>query len=343
MKIKSSIKSVAISIPQKYCDNNTPPFSEIPNVPKNWERLWGIKGRYMIDKELGESCSVLAKDACEKAIDKAGLSVQDIDLIIATSCTITGWSDKNPEMIFPGLSDYLKTELQCNNATMTLEVNQTCISFMVALQIASDYVEAGMYKNVLICSSETFTILADFRSSSSTLFGDGSGAVVVGQSKNNGSMLAAYYKSIPTHNEIATLQWRPPLGNTNKQEIRPYFTLEENGPALMQTFVPQNVPVVALKAIEKANLSVEDIDHFVFHQPSPLLLKMWAMGIGIKNDKYTNTVEKYSCLSSASTPLTLYKALKNGKISPNNTIVIAGASIGWGFGAQVWNVENINF
>ncbi|RNA63524.1 hypothetical protein D1631_17200 [Chryseobacterium nematophagum] len=343
MKINSAIKSVAIDVPQKYCDNNTPPYSEIPNVPKNWERLWGIKGRYMIDKNAGEYCSLLAKNASLKAIEKAGLSAKDIDLIIGTSCTITGWSDKNPESIFPGLSDYLKTELQCNSSTMTLEINQTCISFLVALQVASDYIEIGMYKNILICSSETFTSIVDFQSASSTLFGDGSGAVVVGRSEKKGSMLAAYYKSIPTHNEIATLQWRTPLPQNNKEDIRAYFTLEENGASLMQTFVPQNVPLVTLKAIENAKLSVQDIHHFIFHQPSSLLIKMWAMGIGIKDNKYTNTVEKYSCLSSASIPLTLYTALKNKKINSQDTIVIAGASIGWGFGAQVWDIENINY
>lgn len=343
MQFNSAIKSVAIDVPKNYCDNKTPPFSEIPNVPKNWERLWGIKGRYMIDKEAGEHCSTLAKNSSLKAIEKAGLSVNDIDLIIGTSCTITGWSDTNPEAIFPGLSDYLKTELKCKDSTMTLEVNQTCISFLVALQIASDYIETGMYKNILICSSETFTLMADFQSVASTLFGDGSGAVVVGRSEKNGRMLAAHYKSIPIHNEIATLQWRPPLNKTEKQDIKAYFTLEEDGATMMQTFVPQNVPVVTLTALEKANLSANDINHYVFHQPSSLLLKMWAMGIGIKKDKYTSTVEEYSCLSSASTPLTLYTALQNGKINPDDKIVIAGASIGWGFGAQVWTTENINF
>ncbi|MDP9960568.1 3-oxoacyl-ACP synthase III family protein [Chryseobacterium lathyri] len=343
MKYNSSIKSVAIGLPETYYTNDMPPFSEIPNLPKNWWRNWGMEGRYMVNKEKGESCSQLARKASLGAIEKAGLSTQDIDLIIGTTCTITGWSDKEEDRIFPGISEYLKTELNCKHSAMTMEVNQACISFLVALQIASDYIKTGMYKNVLICSAETFTQIADFSLPSSTLFGDGAAAIVIGRSEKEGKLVSSHYKSIPTYNDIATLQWKTPTNKPGKEFIRPYFTLGEDAPTQMQTFVPQNVPEVVFKALEKADASLEDIHHFVFHQPSKMLIRMWAMGIGIKKEKYTTTVEKYSCLSSASIPMTLYFALKNGKIKPNNTIVLAGAGIGWGFGAQVWNTENINY
>lgn len=343
MKYSSSIKSIAIDLPKNYFTNDMPPFSTIPNMPKNWWRLWGVEGRYMIDKSQGETCSTLARNASLKAINKAGLEVRDIDLIIASSCTITNWSDINPATIFPGLSAYLKKELGCNKSTMNLEVNQSCISFLVSLQVASDYVEQGMYKNVLVCSAETFTEIGDFSTLSSSIFGDAASAIVIGRSESNGKLLSSYYKSIPANNEIATLQWRPPFNDQNKSKTRAYFTLDENAPTIMQQFVPHNVPNVVFKALEKSNCKVDNINHFVFHQPSSLLIKMWAMGIGIKKDRYTTTIEEYGCLSSASIPVTLYKALKENKIKENSNIVLAGASIGWGFGAQVWKLENINF
>ncbi|AZA53952.1 3-oxoacyl-ACP synthase III family protein [Chryseobacterium sp. G0201] len=343
MKYNSSIKSIAIGLPETYYTNNMPPFSTIPNLPKNWWRNWGMEGRYMIDKKKGESCSQLAMKASLGAIEKAGLSTQDIDMIIGTTCTITGWSDKDNDKIFPGISEHLKTELKCKHSVMTLEVNQACISFLVALQIASDYIKTGIYKNVLICSAETFTQIADFSLPSASLFGDGAAAVIIGRSKEDGKLVSSHYKSIPTHNEIATLQWRIPLYKTGKEFVRPYFSLGEDAPSQMQTFVPHNVPEVVFKALAKAEASIVDIDHFIFHQPSRMLIRMWAMGIGIKRDKYTTTVEEYSCLSSASIPMTLYIALKNKKIKPNNKIVLAGAGIGWGFGAQVWHTETINY
>ncbi len=343
MKYNASIKSVAVGFPEKYYTNDMVPFSEIPNLPKNWWRNWGMEGRYMVDKEKGETCSQLAKKASLGAIEKAGLAANDIDLIIGTTCTITGWSDKEENRIFPGISEYLKTELQCNNSTMCIEVNQACISFLVAMQMASDYIKSGMYKNILICSAETFTQIADFALPSSTLFGDGAASVVVGRSEQDGQLVSSHYKSIPTYNDIATLQWKTPVGKPGIEFTRPYFSLGEDAPTQMQTFVPQNVPEVTFKALEKADTTVEDIHHFVFHQPSKMLIRMWAMGIGIKKEKYTTTVEKYSCLSSASIPVTLYFALKDEKIKPNNKIVLAGAGIGWGFGAQVWKTENINY
>lgn len=343
MKYNPSIKSVAIDLPEKYCPNTESPYSDIPNIPKNWWRLWGIKGRYNVNTNKGESCSTLAKNASEKAINKAGINIKDVDLIIGTTCTITEWSDKKPETIFPGISEYLKTELQCDPSTMTIEVNQACISFLVALQIASDYIKTGLYKNVLICSAETFSVISDFQTPAASLFGDGAAAVIVGRSEKDGHMISSAYKSISHHNEIATLQWRQQATANDKKMIRSYLTLEEDAATKMQTFVPENVPKVTMKALEKAKLKVNEINHFVLHQPSTLLMKMWAMGLGIKKDKYTVTVSDYSCLSSASIPLTLYVALRDKKIKPNDTIAFAGAGIGWSFGAQIWKIENINY
>lgn len=339
----AAIRSVAIEVPQGYCGNDSPPFSEIPNVPKYWWRLWGIKGRYMANRKEGETCDCLAVRAARAAIEKAGIEVSDIDLILGTTCTIAGWAEKTTQ-IFPGMADSLKSKLGCRTDTLAIEVNQACISFLVSMQLASDYIRSGRFRNVLICTSETFTTLADFCDVSSSLFGDGAAAAIIGRAGAEGGLLASAYKSDSTYNDIATLQWRYP--NKDREKVRadqlgPYFTLEESAPTKMQTFVPKNVPKMVREALGKVGLTVTDIDYFIFHQPSEMLIKLWASELDIPKDRFMITVDKYSCLGSASIPLTLCEAARANTIKPGSRIVVAGASIGWGFGAQVWNIETI--
>lgn len=339
----AAIKSVAIEMPQGYCGNDSPPFSEIPNIPKYWWRFWGIKGRYMADRKKGETCAHLAMCAAHTAIAKAGIDVSDIDLILGTTCTIVGWAE-NETQIFPGMADNLKSKLGCRTDTLAIEVNQACISFLVSMQLASDYIRSGRFKHVLVCTGENYTALADFCDVSSSLFGDGAAAAVIGRAEAGGGLLASAYKSDSTYNDIATLQWRYPNKDrekVNADQLRPYFTLEESAPEKMQTFVPKNVPKMVREALGKLGLTLTEVDYFIFHQPSAILINLWAQELNIPKDRYLITIGKYSCLGAASIPLTLYEAAKANTIKNGSRIVVAGASIGWGFGAQVWKMETI--
>lgn len=217
---------------------------------------------------------------------------------------------------------------------------------MVSLQIAADYVKSGVYKNVLICVSESFSSQVDFMDTSSTLFGDGSAAVLVGEAseEEGGDLLSSAYHSDSSFCDLATIQWRYPnkdISLCKPSDLRSYFTLQDGAPQKMQTFVPFKVPEVVKKALGKIHLTTKDIEYFIFHQPSQLLINLWAEGLEVEKDRFLITVDKYSCIASVSTPLTLYEALKKDKIK--NKIVIAGAATGWGFGAQVWKINKINF
>lgn len=346
MKNKSvAIKSIAIKHPSKYYTNDMAPYSEIPNVPVYWWRLWGMEGRYLMDRESGETVESLAVEASKEAIELAGKKAEDIDLILGTTCCVSGWSE-DPHKIYPGLSPTLKNKLGCKPSCATVEINQACISFILSLEIAASYVKAGVYKNILICASESFSTQMDFMDSSSTLFADGAAAVLVGEGDEveEEGLLSSVYHSEATHCDLATVQWRYPkkeFSLCQPGDLRSYFTLKEGAAQKMQTFVPFKVPEMVQQALGKIKLTTEDIEYFIFHQPSQLIVNMWSEGLKVGKDRYMVTVDKHSCLASVSTPLTLYEALKQDKIK--NKIVIAGAATGWGFCAQVWKMNKINF
>lgn len=102
MKKKSvAIKSIAVKHPSKYYTNEMAPYADIPNIPVFWWRLWGINGRYLMDKDAGETVELMAVDVSREAIELAGKRVQDIDLILGSTCCVSGWAE-NPQQNLPG-------------------------------------------------------------------------------------------------------------------------------------------------------------------------------------------------------------------------------------------------
>ena len=343
MSVSVSIESLAISMPKKHYTNDMPPYSEISNIPKTWWRFWGIKGRHLIDKSI-ESAESLAIEACSKALKNANTSAEDIDLILVNSTCLCGWSDEHLKA-FPRFSDKLKKELNCPNA-LAIDVEQECITFLISLQIAANYISTGVYKKVLVCSSEYISGVLDFSDLSSTTFGDGAAAAVVTNNTSNGELLSSAFKSNADFYDIAVVKWQYPENKAVKErkpeDYWSYFTLNKDAPEEMQKFVPVGVPTTVKEALDKVKLTPQDIDFYVFHQPSKILVNLWANGLDIDEDKFMLTLEHYGCMVSVSMPVTFYESIRQNKIKEGDTIVIGGAATGWGFGAQVWKVGKIN-
>jgi len=343
MTFNSTIQSLAVKMPSTHYPNTVPPYSEIPNIPKNWWRFWGIKGRYLIDRAKGETAEKLAVEACSEAISLAGINPTQIDAILCNSTCLSGWSEQESKA-FPRFANQIKQRLGCTNA-LAIDVEQECITFLVSLQIAHNYIKAGIYKNILVCSAEYISGVLDFSDLSSTTFGDGTAAAIVSATSQESDLLSSSYLSNADFYDLALLKWKNPENKSaaelTAQDYWSYFTLKKDAPEEMQKFVPTGVPHVINQALEKASVNSSDIDYYVFHQPSKILVNLWANALGVDDDKFMLTLEHYGCMVSVSMPVTLFEAVKQGKIKAGNTIVIGGAATGWGFGAQVWKLGDI--
>jgi 3-oxoacyl-[acyl-carrier-protein] synthase-3 len=338
-----AISSLSISMPKKHYSNDEPPYSEISNIPTNWWRFWGIKGRYLLDREEGETALQHAIKASKESIRKAKINLEDVDLVLCNSTCFAGWSEEK-NRVFPRFAHRLKEELGIPNA-LAIDVEQECITFLISVQIASNYIKTGRYKNVLVCSSEYISSVLDFSDLSCSTFGDGTAAAIISADAPTGGLIASSYGSDAEFYDVATVKWKYPqnssLADQKPEDFWSYFSIDKNAPAEMQKFVPQAVPRVINQALEKANLTSEDIDFYIFHQPSKILVDLWANAMRIDDDKFLLTLNHYGCMVSVSMPVTLYEALKQGKIKPGDKVVIAGAATGWGFGAQIWEVGDI--
>jgi 3-oxoacyl-[acyl-carrier-protein] synthase III len=329
------MRSLACVFPNRSLKNSDPPYTQIPDVPPEWWSFWGIRSRGVFDPAQGERHDQVAERACREALKLAGLDAREVDVISLNSSSLV-LETKEGEMLLPRLAGRVKQALGASSA-LAFDVEQECISFLIQLQNAAAFIRSGRARHVLICSVERITGMLDFTDKSSTIFGDAAAAAVI-SADEAGDLISSAYISRPEHYHIATLRWKYPRRSAGRpEEFKPYFDLIDGADGDMKQFVPVYVPKMVKECLARAGTSSEAVDFFVFHQPSQVLVRLWAHSVGAPPERYCTTLETCGSLGSASIPVTLHRALSQGKIRPGHRVVLTGAATGWGFGAQLWN------
>lgn len=346
----TTVKLAAITceMPRTRIKNDDPTFDRLPETTARWWRFWGIDERGHFRRDQDESELLAAERACQRILATMNLAPDDIDMLICSSSCVSlsdsaGVLPADAARLHPRLSRVLKERLGLTRA-LAFDTQVECAGFMLNTNMAASFIRAGRAARVLVVSSEFVSSMLDYTSRSCTIFADGCAAALVtrGEAGSPADLLAADQFSNAEYYEVATGRWRHEEGDTDgKGPIKALFTLAEDGQADMQQFVPEQVPKVVRRVLGKLNKTVEDIDFFVFHQPSPILVQAWANGIGCPDDKFMLSMQHAGVTVSVAVPHNLWTALQAGRIKPGDTIVLGGAGTGWGFLAQVWNVDGI--
>ncbi|QNB01302.1 3-oxoacyl-ACP synthase III family protein [Massilia sp. Se16.2.3] len=348
MEHRVKIAAITCEMPRERIRNDSPVFARLPETPARWWRFWGIEERGHFSAANDESELLAAERACQRILATMGLRPDDIDMLICSSSapTLSDSAGVLPHAgvrMHPRLSRVLRERLGVTRA-LAFDTQVECASFMLNMNIGASYIRSGRAERVLVVCSEYVSQMLDFTSHSCTIFADGCAAALLtrGGEGDVADLIAVDQFSNADHYEVATGRFRHEEGDTRKEgPVKPYFTLSDNGQAELQEFVPENVPKAVARALARTALTPADIDFFVFHQPSPILVYSWASGIGIGEDKYLISTRDTGVMVSVAVPHNLWMALEQGRIAPGDTIVLAGAGIGWGFLAQVWNVDGI--
>jgi len=341
------VKLAAISceLPQTKIENDDPVFDSLPEMSNRWWRFWGIEKRGFFRPDQGENEFVAACAVVTRILDTNNIDPVDIDLLLcaASSPILTDSGNVLPgngARLYPRLSRVLKQSLNLENA-LAWDSQMECASFLLNVKLAASFIQQGKAETAIVVCSEYVSNMLDPTARSATIFADGCAAVLLTRSGDGSDLLSSSQHSNAEHYEIATGKWRRPERSEVDDRVKLYFTLLEEGQTKMQEFVPQNVPIAVDKALEKAGLTSQQIDHFVFHQPSPFLVYAWASAVGCPEEKYLLTMEENGVMVSVSLPFTLYTALRKEKIPANGLVVMAGAATGWGFAAQVWRMGDV--
>ena len=275
----------------------------------------GIRARHFAADEQG--CSDLATQAAQQALSAAGLTAQDIDLIIVATST--------PDMVFPSVATMVQHKLGASGCP-AFDVQAVCSGFIYALTVADSMIQTGSAKRALVIGSEIFSRILDFKDRTTcVLFGDGAGAVVLEASDTPG-ILATDLHADDKYKDILCVP-----GHVNRGGILGDPVLKMDGQAVFKLAVGV-LEETARASLAKANLTDTDIDWLIPHQANIRIMQSTAKKLRLSADKVVVTVDQHGNTSAASIPLALDTAVRDGRITRGQTLMLEGVGGGltWG-------------
>ena len=318
---RSKIIGVGGYLPNKILTNND--LSEDVDTSDEWitERT-GIKERRIADDS--ETTSSLGIEAAKKAIQNAGISSKDIDLIVVATAT--------PDNTFPATATSIQSGLGIKKG-YAYDVQAVCSGFVYALELADNAIRLGKANYALVIGSETFSRIIDWQDRSTcVLFGDGSGAVILksADEESPSSILSNHLYSDGDYKEMLFVDGGPSTSNN-------VGLLRMDGSGVFKHAV-KKISSAIIDALEANDMTIEDVDWFVPHQANSRILEAVANKININKEKIIVTVDKHANTSAASIPLALNEANKNNQIKKGNIVLLAamGGGFTWGSSLIRW-------
>ncbi len=288
----------------------------------------GIEQRRWVGE--GETGASMATEASREAIQRAGIDVQDIDLII--------YATLSPDFNFPGTGVFVQRALGLKEIPC-LDIRQQCTGFIYGLSIADAYIRTGTFKNILLIGSEVHSTGLDISTAGrdvTVLFGDGAGAAVIGRATDDQHMILSTH--IHADGSEAEILWTeypasarsPRISAEAIAERRHYPTM--NGKRVFKHAVTRMPQAIMEGMMANGIKSITDVDMMIPHQANLRINQMVAQMIGIPAEKTHNNIMKYGNTTAASIPICMHEAIELGKIQPGDLVCLVGfgAGLTWG-------------
>jgi 3-oxoacyl-[acyl-carrier-protein] synthase-3 len=322
--IRAAILGTGSALPVRRVSNAE--LAETVDTTDEWivERT-GIKFRHLASE--GETTASLATDAARRAIQAAGITASDIDLIVLATAT--------PDQTFPASATIVQAALGINDC-VAFDVAAVCSGFLYAMSVAESMIRAGSARNALVIGAETFSRILDWEDRGTcVLFGDGAGAVVLGpvdgptdgQDKNARGVLATKLHADGRHNQLLYVDGGPSTTGTVGK-------LRMKGREVFRHAVT-NLAAVMGEVLDLAGMTNDDIDWLVPHQANARILDATARKLGLSPEKVVVTVTDHANTSAASVPLALDVAVRDGRIKAGDIVVLEAMGGGFTWGATV--------
>ncbi|MBU4311265.1 MAG: ketoacyl-ACP synthase III [Candidatus Omnitrophica bacterium] len=284
----------------------------------------GIKERRIADKDV--AASDLGAEAAKIAIKDAALNSEDIDLIITATIT--------PDMAFPATACIIQDKIGAKNAA-AFDINAACSGFVFAIVTAQQFVNMGLYSNVLVIGTEKLSSIVDWKDRyTCVLFGDGAGACVVGRSKDR-KILSSFMGADGSGGHLLSVPAggsRLPATESTVKDRLHFLKMEGNEVFKIAVRIMVDA---ANKAIKKAGLGPDDISLFIPHQANIRILMAVAKRLGVPKEKIFMNIEKYGNMSAASTAVALAEASSENRIKKGDNVVLVAFGGGLTYGAVV--------
>lgn len=285
----------------------------------------GIRQRHVAAP--GTALSDVAAQAAIRALEDAGVSADQIDLIVLG--TVTG------DMKFPSCACFIQHKIGAVNA-VAFDISAACSGFLYGMQIAQGMMLASGYQRVLVIGAEVLTSMVNWQDRDTcVLFGDGAGAVVLGPSDGKRGLLGSLLKSDGAH---TGLLYNPGCGSVNPPT-------PENAAALLHTirmegkevfrYAVTSMTEALLRVLDAQGMSVDDLDLLIPHQANLRIIEAVGKRLKLPQEKVFVNVERYGNTSAASVPIAIDEARKSGWIKPGSIVGFATFGAGFTWGAAV--------
>lgn len=316
--IRSVICGFGASLPKRVMKNSD--IAGVVETSDEWIiQRTGIRQRHIADET--ETTASLGEAAARNALNQAGLTPDDIDLIVLATST--------PDNTFPATAVNIQNRLGMKHGA-AFDLQAVCSGFVFAMTTADNFIQTGRAKRVLVIGAETFSRILDWTDRTTcVLFGDGAGAVILEAHEGEGTtadrgILTAHLRSDGSHMEKLYVDGGPSTTGTIGH-------LRMQGREVFKHAVGMITDVIEA-AYEATGMTSEDIDWFVPHQANKRIIEASAKKLGIAEEKVVLTVDQHGNTSAASIPLALNHAASAGRIKKGDLVLLEamGGGFTWG-------------
>ena len=325
---RSIIRGLGYYVPDNVVTNND--LTQMMDTSDEWiQERTGIKERRWIPEGSDESTSDMGVKAAKKAIERAGLTKEDIDFIV--------FATLSPDYYFPG-SGVLIQDMLDMPTVGALDIRNQCTGLIYAISVADQFIRTGMYKNILVIGAEHHSGGLDKTTRGrgvAVLFGDGAGALVLSRSEdNNRGILSSHLHSQGKFAEVLTVKnpsiknWVPKLiENPDDLSYYPFM----DGQLVFKHAVVRFSEAIQ-EALDSNGINKEEIDMFIPHQANLRIAQFVQRKFGWSDDQVYNNIMKYGNTTAASIAIALTEAWEKGKIKENDLVLLAafGSGFTWG-------------
>lgn len=288
----------------------------------------GIKERHIAAPE--QATSDLAYEAAVKALESAGMTADELDLIIVATVT--------PDTFFPSTACILQEKLGAKKAA-AFDLSAACSGFVYSLATATNFIKTGMYNNALIIGADCLSRITDYTDRNTcVLFGDGAGAVVIGEVPEGRGFLSFDLGAEGSGGHLLNLAAggsREPASSATIEDKKHFIYM--NGREVFK-FAVRVMGSATEAVMAKAGKTKEEIDLFVPHQANIRIIQSAMNRLDLPPEKCVINVDKYANTSAASIPLALVEAAEQGRMKEGDTVLMVGFGGGltWGACVLVW-------
>lgn len=299
-------------------------LSTIMDTSDEWiSSRTGIRERRLVKEE---STTFMCVEAAKKALDNAGMSAGEIDLILVG--TITG------DCITPSTACEVQARIGASKA-VAFDINAACSGFVFALNTAHAYLKAGIYKNALILGAETLSKIMDWSDRSTcVLFGDGAGAAVV--TTGDTGLMAFEQGSDGARGKVLSCVGRE-VNNPLVSNPVSHGYVQMEGQEVYK-FAVSTVPKSINRVLDQAGLTPDDVDYYVLHQANIRIIQSIAKRLKVSEDKFPISLDHCGNISAGSVPVLLDELNQKGLFKKGDKILMSGfgAGLTWGTALIEW-------